>query len=142
MDKLHFEIINNSKIDLLKKYFLENQIPESFRYFKNRTLESINNHILTLLVSIENQYFGYGHIDFENHKYWVGICILNEYQGKGYGNLILNKIVDFTRKNTSIEELYLTVDKTNINAIKLYKKNNFQLVNEEKDYNLMKLKVL
>jgi hypothetical protein len=74
--------------------FLKNKIPTTFRYFTKRDSTIIKNHILTLVLMTENKPIGYAHIDNENNKYWLGICIIDEYQNKGYGKILINYILN------------------------------------------------
>ena len=50
-----------------------------------------------------------------------------KYQFKGYGALLLMYLLGY-KDNYKIDELYLTVDINNQNAIKLYSKNKFKVV--------------
>lgn len=136
--KMYYITINNQNIDILKS-FLENQISDNFRYFKNRSFDSIQSHVYTLILEYEYKYIGYGHIDFDSSKNWIGICILEEYQGKGFGNLILNRLIQIA-KDKSINELFLSVDKNNIKAFKLYEKMGFTIIQDNYDkYFMMKI---
>ena len=80
----------------------------------------------------------YGHIDYskDENKYWLGICLLEEYQGKGYGKQMMNALIDIFN-NTDIDTLYLTVDKENSKAISMYKKYSFNIIDEEESYYIM-----
>lgn len=117
--------------------FLSNNIPSTFRYFKSRSIDIIKNHVLTIVLLNEQQIpVGYAHIDYEN-KYWLGICILDAYQGKGLGNKMMEYILNH-EKITVLNDIYLTVDSTNENAIKLYKKFNFSIVELTENYYIMR----
>ena len=117
--------------------FLSNNIPSTFRYFKSRSIDIIKNHVLTIVLLNEQQIpIGYAHIDYEN-KYWLGICILDAYQGKGLGNKMMEYILNH-EKITVLNDIYLTVDSTNENAIKLYKKFNFSIVELTENYYIMR----
>ena len=120
--------INNYLI----KDFLNNSIPSTFRYFNKRTINVIKNHIITIILIVDNLPVGYAHIDYDDDKYWFGICILDKYQGKGYGKKMMEYIFN-SEKIKTIDEIYLTVDKINTIAIKLYTKFNFYNI-DEKDY--------
>ena len=129
------------EINLSNKHLLENflkkDIPIAFRYFKKRNIDIINNHILTILLIDNNNEIGYAHIDYDNNQYWFGICLITEYQSKGYGKKMMEYI--FTNeKLKNINEIVLSVDKININAINLYTKFNFKIINETELYYLMK----
>ena len=116
--------------------FLSNNIPSTFRYFKSRSIDIIKNHILTIMFLDDEIPIGYAHIDYEN-KYWLGICILDAYQGKGLGNKMMEYILNH-EKITVLNDIYLTVDSTNENAIKLYKKFNFSIVELTENYYIMR----
>jgi GNAT superfamily N-acetyltransferase len=132
--------ITENNIYYLKE-FLNNTLPNTFRYFNKRSIDIINNHVITLILTDKELPFGYAHIDFYDNKYWFGICILEEYQGKGYGKKTMEYIFN-SEKIKNIDNIYLTVDKTNDNAIKLYTKFNFNIINEKDSYFTMLKKVL
>ena len=118
--------------------FLKNKISDYFRYYTKRDTNAINNHTVTFIGNIQYKPMSYGHIDYskDENKYWLGICLLEGYQGKGYGKQIMNKLID-TFNNTDIDTLYLTVDKDNTIAISMYKKYSFNIIDEEESYYIM-----
>ncbi len=126
--------INKNNRQLIEQ-FTKNKLSLSFRYFNTRTIDILDNHILTIVLVENNIVCGYGHIDFDE-KYWLGICILSEYQGKGYGKIIMEYLLN--HNNTKLcKSIHLTVDKTNDIGLKLYKKYNFNIVKEYDTYLLM-----
>lgn len=129
--------INQSNITLLLD-FLANPLPSSFRYFEKRTIDTIKNHVLTLLLLKDGIPIGYSHIDYDNtsDKYWFGICILPCHHNKGYGNFLMNKIL-IQSKSKQVNTIYLTVDNDNIYAIKLYLKHNFNEINKNERFTTM-----
>jgi len=114
---------------------------ETFRYFKNRPISTIENHVCTVVLSKTDIIVGYGHLDNENEKTWLGICIVEYEKGKGCGKIIMNYLIEYAR-NHSISKIYLTVDSENATAISLYEKYLFKI---EKNIStqtiLMKLKL-
>ena len=118
--------------------FLKNKISDYFRYYTKRDTNAINNHTVTYIGIIQNKPVAYGHIDYskDENKYWLGICLLEGYQGKGYGKQMMNALIDIFN-NTDIDTLYLTVDKENSKAISMYKKYSFNIIDEEESYYLM-----
>jgi len=132
---LHIVEIDESNSHYLTT-FLVNDIPSTFRYFKTRSVNILKNHILTIMLLDDELPIGYAHIDYEN-KYWLGICILDAYQGKGLGNKMMEYILNH-EKITVLNDIYLTVDSTNENAIKLYKKFNFSIVELTENYYIMR----
>ena len=124
------EIIDVNRLN--KTYIYHNFLSKiknvNFRYFHNRNIDCLDNHVTTLVLFDTKKciYFGYVHIDYVN-KYWLGIYIDPNYQAKGYGSLLLTYLLEY--KNTyKIDEIYLTVDLNNKSAIRLYNKNNFKIV--------------
>lgn len=100
----------------------------TFTYFKKRQLNIINNHVLTILGYIDDKPIAYGHLDKENNDIFLGICIVDKFKGKGYGNYIMKELCNFA--NTNNLTLKLSVYKENINAIKLYQKFGFIFLSE------------
>ena len=125
--------ITEKNTSLLQNFILNNKLPNTFRYFNKRNIDVIKNHIITIILLNETTPIGYSHIDFDDNKYWFGICILEKYQGNGYGKKIMEYI--FNHENIkNIKNIYLTVDKINIVAINLYKKFNFYNIDEKDTY--------
>ena len=131
---MNFLHINKDNIHHLK-YFLNNigESSKQFRYYENRKPEKvIDNHMVTFL-ACDDDCVGYGHLDEENEKVWLGICVKDVACGKGYGKLIMNKLV-----NSYDGEIWLSVDSTNKKAIKLYDSFSFNLVEQKNDVIYMK----
>ena len=101
---------------------------DNFRYFNNRSINCLNNHIITLVLYdiINNKYIGYIHVDYEE-KYWLGIYIDNKYQQQKLGSLLLNYTLNHS-KIIGVDKINLTVYVDNHTAINLYKKNNFKII--------------
>lgn len=82
---------------------------------------SENNEIVGLIAGYNN--------DILNHKAYISVlAILPEYQGKGYASKLL---LDFEKDciEKKIIRIELFTHKTNDNAIKMYKKNNYVVDN-------------
>jgi perosamine synthetase len=136
IDDINFLEINENNKEYLKN-FIEKITSSFFTYFDKRDLSCISNHKYTILLEINKTYIGYGHIDFdiESGKHWLGIYILDNYRGRGFSSLIMIKLLKFYKENLSQSILYLSVNKNNNIAIKLYKKYNFEIY-EETDKNI------
>tara|TARA_Y100000768_G_C23827470_1_gene609647 strand:- start:470 stop:883 length:414 start_codon:yes stop_codon:yes gene_type:complete len=121
------------KIDYQNKYLISDFIKSAgeslvkFRYFDKRDLNVISNHIYTCIMLLNDKPIGYGHLDLEDRKVWLGICIIQRDKGKGYGKILINDLLLNAKKN-QIKEIYLTVDKDNITAYNFYKKFNFKKI--------------
>lgn len=130
---MNFNIITSKNIELLDK-FIKKCNSKSFRYYQTRDVSVIKNHIITLILTdkIDNQIIGYGHLDFEG-KIWLGIYVVEKFRGKGYSKIIMNYLIEFA-KEKEIKFIYLTVDKDNIIAKKLYEKYGFFIQNDNNQY--------
>lgn len=137
------------QVDQNNKYLLKEFVntinSDSFRYFQKRDENIIENHVLTVLLydGSKEHIFGYAHIDTtpcDNERYWFGLYLHPEYQGKGIGSKLTKYILEHY-KVKCIDEVYLTVDNDNISAIKLYEKNNFMAVENNDKYILMKKQI-
>jgi len=95
-----------------------------FRYFNNRPLSIIKNHLYTVLLQDDGNSVGYGHLDPENGKVWLGMAIGDDYRGRGYGKLMLDHLLH--QANTlNVAIIDLSVDEENTAAISLYEKRGF-----------------
>jgi ribosomal protein S18 acetylase RimI-like enzyme len=98
---------------------------KTFRYFKTRKIEqAITNHEHTIVLQVDGQYLGYAHIDIECNNRWFGICVADNYIGKGIGKILMREIL---LRNRS-KPLRLSVDSDNSSAIILYERSGFQRI--------------
>ncbi len=104
----------------------------TFRYFNKRPLSVIKNHLITYIGLDDNKTpICYGHLDYdnENRKIWLGICVKSSEIRKGYGSLMMDVLLDFAYKHNYFE-IFLSVDKKNVNARRLYEKKGFKKIEE------------
>lgn len=138
---MDIHIINETNLKLLETFLIFN-IPKQFRYFNTRTIDVIKNHKLTLLgtVIINNKEIpiSYCHIDNENNVNWIGICVLEEYQNKGYGKQLFTYTMNYIKTN-NIQNVKLTVDIDNWKALHMYLKNGFKIIELYPKYYELKL---
>lgn len=97
----------------------------SFRYFKNRGIRVIDNHLCTILYFYNGVPVCYGHLDIEDDNVWLGICVADDFKGRGLGNDMLSRLI-FEARNKRLKTIRLAVDIDNVNAIKLYTKFGFE----------------
>jgi len=131
---MKFIPINHKNIEHLTQ-FIENIGASSkfFRYYDKRQASSvINNHIVTLLL-FDGPSVGYGHLDKEKDKIWLGICVKEGFEGKGYGKKIMKKLI-----NSYDKDIHLSVDKDNKKAFHLYKRFSFKKIKESDTMFFMK----
>jgi RimJ/RimL family protein N-acetyltransferase len=136
--------MNIQKIDQTNLYLLNNlirdsNISSSFRYYKNRQVDIIKNHLITLIgLDDYKTPVSYGHIDKENDTYWIGLFVLIPHQKKGYGTIMLHNLLAYARINKI--NLQLSVDSNNIIAKKLYLSCGFYNVKDNETYTIMMTK--
>jgi len=112
--------IDVSNRELLER-FVVNPLPSTFRYFATRSVGTcLRDHTLTLVITDGDVPVGYGHLDDR----WIGLCVLPEWQGRGYGAYLLDILIAYARV-TGISELRLTVDISNGTARALYERRGF-----------------
>ena len=127
---MEFTVINKNNINIIYN-FLKTTTSKYFRYYNKRKPEDvINNHLYTIIGTIENEPVCYGHIDYSDNKYWIGLCVSDNKLNKKYGTETLNKLLEWCENNINI--VYLSVDINNEIAVNLYNKNGF-IISEVRD---------
>ena len=107
---------------------------KTFRYFSKRPYTIIKNHIYTCLYYLDNVCVGYGHLDCEDEKTWLGIMVSDNEIGKKIGDQIMDDLINNSKKN-----IYLSVDISNNSAVYLYMKKGFEIIEKKINYYIMKL---
>tara|TARA_Y100000034_G_C6899113_1_gene415228 strand:+ start:2827 stop:3252 length:426 start_codon:yes stop_codon:yes gene_type:complete len=110
-----------------------------FRYFDTRDSDVLQNHLLTLLGFEGPAPIAYGHLDVDDKKLWLGICVVERYTKLGLGKKIMYKLVEAFNEQECYDSLYLAVDKDNHPAISMYNKFKFFTVEENKVHYIMRL---
>lgn len=113
---------------------------KTFRYFNTRKIEIVYNHLATILLLEAEQPTAYGHLEKEGDDIWLGICVLPQYKGKGFGKLMMNELIR-QAKTHSVSKISLTVDKANTDAIILYQKFGFEMQIEKDAYRKYQLRL-
>jgi GNAT superfamily N-acetyltransferase len=118
---------------LVRNFIQKNESgTKHFRYFSKRTYDILFHHIYTCLYFYNNECIGYGHLDFENEKIWLGILVSDNFTGLGLGKYILSDLLSQTS-----EDIFLSVDKDNTTAIRLYTKMGFNILYTTDNYHIM-----
>lgn len=120
-------------IQLLKDFIQSNpKATIGFRYFNSREFTVINNHLLTNLYYVCGECIGYGHLDAEGDRIWLGVMVADKQIRKGYGNFIMDNLLSFP-----VEEIFLSVDKVNVAAFELYINKGFKIQEDRIDKYIM-----
>jgi RimJ/RimL family protein N-acetyltransferase len=110
----------------IKKIIDENpNAKNTFRYFDSRDEKCFEDHFYHFILS-DSEPVGYGHLDFDGDKMWLGMCIFDPFVGKGYGKIVFKNLIDNKQNNV----LHLSVDKENYKAINLYLNNGFKIYDQ------------
>lgn len=111
VNKNNFIVNKKKNLEDLRKYIKVNQHKEFYGIFDNKN----NKHIGTIKFE-----------KFKNNSLILGVLIGDKnYQNKNYFSEILNIFSNKFYLEKKITNIYLSVEKKNIQAIKSYKKNNF-----------------
>ena len=130
MPNVSINLINSGDTRLLE-IFLNNagKSLKLFRYYERRPFTIISQHLITCILTEDQNPVGYGHLDFENNTVWLGIALIESSFGLGYGKRIMKYLIDFAIKKR-LSTINLTVDNDNMAAISLYKSFGFIVLNE------------
>jgi glycosyltransferase involved in cell wall biosynthesis/GR25 family glycosyltransferase involved in LPS biosynthesis len=128
-----YEVITPKNAHVLEDFLTHCTSPH-FRYFATRSIHTVLKHTYTVLGVKNGLYVSYGHIDYEDGKYWIGLCVCDEYQKKGLGTDMLEHLLAYFEKNlTHSDRVHLSVDASNTVAIRLYEKFGFQTIARRND---------
>ncbi len=108
----------------------------TFRYFNNRTVDALDNHLYTIIAFYKNQIAGYGHLDHDQEKYWLGIVVIEGFKGMGIGSEIMNNLFSNAKKN-KLKTIKLSVDNDNIIAKNLYLNMGFLYLEQKENYSIL-----
>ena len=114
-----------SKKDYLSELERENSI---FKIARTADGKIIGFALVRLLIGNSN----FKNTSFDSSEI-LNIAVRNSFQHKGIGQMIFDEIIcELERKN--ITEIWLEVRASNANAINFYRKNNFEMQFERKNY--------
>lgn len=127
---------SNSFINFLD---LEMRRDENFKYFLSRSINVLDNHLITILLVSGTSVLGYGHIDPENRN-WLGVYVSVNHRGKSLGKVIINELLKRSKK-IGLDNVSLSVFKSNTIAINLYKKLGFEVYKKSNESFFMNIKI-
>lgn len=110
-----------------------------FRYYNKRSFDELKNHIVTFILEEDGNALAYGHLDQEDGTVWLGICVIESWQGYGLGNRMMEELLKLADEN-QIPKIKLAVDNDNLPAQSLYKKFRFVKTEEHETYSFFERK--
>lgn len=116
-DIKHINDIGNSYVNNFEKLYDLNKL--------------LNDNINKIYVYDYEEILGFIHLTVLNNEIdIINIVVDKQYRNKQIGTKLLKYVLNIYNKHT----FYLEVSEDNINAIKLYKKFNFKIINKRKKY--------
>ena len=94
---------------------------------------TINPYACYIVLEIDGEIHGYVGLWITDNMEIVNLYVDPEYQGNGFGDDIMDLVIDLCKKN-KIVNLSLEVRKSNIKAINLYKKHGLKESHIRKNY--------
>ncbi len=113
------DIISQQQMD----YMLDNM------YSTDKIMQEIEKGFQWEVASIDQDIVGYlDYIMEQDQRVFLSkIYLRPEVQKKGIGQILLNRVIDFSKRNGGLA-VYLTVNKDNTKAISFYERNGFVTV--------------
>jgi len=108
----------------------EKQVEYMLEKFQSKKAigEQLQNNYHYYLIREENKNVGYTGIQFRDKELFLSkIYVRSSERGKGYAKKTIQFIED-TARNNSLEKITLTVNKNNLDTIKVYEKIGFKKV--------------
>lgn len=132
-DDLKFLKATKKYVNIIKS--IEDETLPSEAYSEQIILENIaNKNMINYILFWRGECVGYTCCSyFGDEAELLKICVKNVYQHKGFGNILLNKLIN-KLKTLKIENIFLEVREDNTNAINFYIKNHFNKISERKKY--------
>ena len=132
-----FKVVNfNSDFGELIFEIHNNVMPENDKMTRNCFFDEFNQNTRKYYVAVDENNIPVGYIgvfdSFDDYNI-IGIAVDNNYQKKGIGSLLLQKVIEEAKLN-NIKSLSLEVDEKNEKAINFYKNKGFKVTNIRKKY--------
>ena len=132
-----FKVVNfNSDFGELIFRIHNNVMPENDKMTRNCFFDEFNQNTRKYYVAVDENNIPVGYIgvfdSFDDYNI-IGIAVDNNYQKKGIGSMLLQKVIEEAKLN-NIKSLSLEVDEKNEKAINFYKNKGFEVTNIRKKY--------
>jgi diamine N-acetyltransferase len=134
-----FEIENNEAIWEVS----HTQVPFSKyvlkQYLENAHLDIFETKQIRLLIEEKNTKNRMGMVDLfdfnpQHRRAGIGILVHPKFQKKGVAPIALEMIIRYAFSQLNLHQLYANIITNNKQSISLFKKNNFVMVGEKKDW--------
>ncbi len=121
----------NDLAEVVKIEQAANRFPWSLKNFEDCLLAG---HHAWLLINEQNEIVGYTVVQvIVDELHLLNICISPQFQGKGYGRHLLNKVIELA-DDQSASVILLEVRRSNHRAQQLYLQSGFNEISVRKGY--------
>ena len=135
--------IKEASINVIHEY-METIISLEKYYFKEEAWneEAILKELpdkfnISVVILLENKLAGYLINSMKSNTFYIHKFVVSpEHVGRGLGTFILKHI----KLNQPLRAIELKVSKSNLNAIAFYRKENFEIIDENKNYYQLRFK--
>lgn len=118
-DKVRCDIQNEA-------FYESSRLPLSVKDIMYEYNKSFFINDMSIFINFNNVPIGYGQILLIDNRYTVAnLCVLNNYQGQGYGKALLCYLINLA-KAKNLKEVYIKVKSSNIKAYNLYRSLGFK----------------
>lgn len=116
---------------------IKNTLESKFDDFWNYNIlkqELLNQNSYLFIAKNTEEIIGFAGVQFIlDESNITNIVVKKDFRNQGVGNLLLNKLIDFSKQN-NMYSITLEVNEKNIYAIKLYNKFSFNITGLRKNY--------
>lgn len=106
-------------------------------WFKNKYFAKSDNYCF--VIELGKLVIGYCRFDYDEEEKCFNVSIAIKYgqQGRGYGNVLLDRAI---KKMKDKEEMTAKIKKDNLHSLRLFQKNNFAIVGGDDVFHYLKYK--
>lgn len=103
----------------------------AFRYYARRDIDAaLSRHIDTRVgYDAAGAPIAYGHLDYEDGRVWLGVCVIEDCVGRRYGSDMVRQLLAVA-DSREISAVHLAVDSSNVRARRLYERFGFVVEHE------------
>ena len=125
-----------SEMDVSDIFFVADIERRNYKYPWTRTIFSdcLSSGYLCTVANFNDKIIGYSVVSISNYDAQIlNLCVDKDSRGLGFGEKILDLLIEDI-KSRGLNEIYLEVRSSNIQAISLYKKKGFELIGVRQNY--------
>ena len=125
-----------SEMDVSDIVFVADIERRNYKYPWTKTIFSdcLSSGYLCTVANFNDKIIGYSVVSTSNYDAQIlNLCVDKDSRGLGFGGKIMDLLIEDI-KSRGLNEIYLEVRSSNIQAISLYKKKGFELIGVRQNY--------